>query len=96
VAEIGQIKDGRSKVIFFNQKEVAIFNFDGNFYALENLCPHRKGPLSEGTIADGAIVCPWHGARFDLKTGTGLPGPHRCDVKSYAVEVEGTEIKISF
>jgi nitrite reductase/ring-hydroxylating ferredoxin subunit len=94
VADVRQIAEGRAKIIFFDQKEVAIFNCNGEFYALENLCPHQKGPLSAGTLEGGAIVCPWHGARFELKTGKGLPGPHRCDARSYAVRVEGFDLRI--
>lgn len=94
VGDTAQIPEGRRKVIFYEQREVVIFNVNGSFYALENLCPHRKGPLSEGTIVDGTIVCPLHGARFDIETGQGLAGPHRCDLKTYPIEVDGSEISI--
>ncbi len=94
VADVKQISEGRHKIVFFEQKEVVIFNLKGEFYALENLCPHRKGPLSEGIIVDDTIVCPWHGARFDIKTGRGLLGPHRCDAKIFQIAVEGSEIRI--
>lgn len=94
VADLTQIKAGQHKVLYFRQKEIVLFNLAGECYALDNLCPHRNGPLSEGEMADGVVICPLHGARFDIKTGKGLPGPHRCDVKAYTVKVEGTEVKI--
>lgn len=94
VADVRQIPDGGSKVIFFEQREVAIFNVRGRFYAVDNLCPHQKGPLSAGAVDGEVIVCPLHGARFDLKTGKGLAGPHRCDTRAYDMIVEGFDLKI--
>lgn len=95
VADTSQIEEGHNKIIFFRNKEIVIFNIQGESYALENLCPHRGGPLSEGEIYKGIVTCPWHGARFDLKTGTGIKGPHRHNVGSYRIKVEGTAIKIA-
>jgi nitrite reductase/ring-hydroxylating ferredoxin subunit len=94
VGDVRQIPHGSAKVIFFEQREVAIFNINGRFCALDNLCPHEKGPLSAGTVEGEVITCPVHGARFDLRTGRGLPGPHRCDVKAYAVEVKDFEVRL--
>ena len=94
VAEIAQIQPGESKVIYVQQKEIAIFNDQGNFYAIENLCPHRGAPLSAGHVEDGVVTCPHHGARFDLKTGKGLKGPHCQDVKCFQVKVQGQDIEL--
>lgn len=94
VADISQIKEGQRKVIYFRRKEVAIFNISGQFYALDNLCPHRGGPLSEGEVENFTVVCPLHGARFDARTGRGLKGPHRCDTRSYETRVIGSAIAI--
>jgi len=72
-----------------------LINYDGNYYALDNLCPHRKAPLCNGKVENSALVCPRHGAHFDLKTGKGLPGPHRADIDSYAVQISGDNILLS-
>ncbi|MFQ5708443.1 MAG: Rieske (2Fe-2S) protein, partial [bacterium] len=94
VANTWEIAEGQNLVIQFQTKEVVIFNVQGTYYALDNLCPHRNGPLSEGEVSVGTVMCPWHGARFDLKTGKGLIGPHQSDVRAYPVLVEGTDLKI--
>lgn len=82
-------------MIFFENREVVIFNVKGDFFAVENLCPHRGGPLSEGEISGGVVTCPWHGARFDIKTGKGLKGPHRSNITAYQVKIAGTELKLA-
>jgi nitrite reductase/ring-hydroxylating ferredoxin subunit len=50
-------------------KEIALFNIDGSFFALDNACTHEKGPLAEGDIEGHEVTCPWHGAKFDIRTG---------------------------
>ena len=53
-----------------NGKRVAIWNFEGTFYAIDDTCPHRGGSLSEGYLdSDGAVACPLHGWMFDVRTG---------------------------
>ncbi len=94
VAELAQIPEEGSKVIDFMRKEIALFRHAGKVYALDNLCPHRQAPLSTGEIADGAVLCPWHKARFDLATGKGLPGPHRADIGCYQVEIVNDDIML--
>ena len=49
---------------------IALFNVDGTFYAMDNSCPHAGGPLGEGKVNGGIVECPWHGWRFDIRTGT--------------------------
>ncbi|MFQ5651129.1 MAG: Rieske (2Fe-2S) protein [bacterium] len=83
------------RVVYFKQKEIVIFKVNGEFFAVDNLCPHRQAALSTGEVADGVVTCPWHGARFDLKTGKGLEGPHQADLGCYQVYVEGTAIKLA-
>lgn len=95
VAQAPEIENGQNKVVYFRQQEVVIFNSNGNFYALNNLCPHRQAPLSAGQVENGVVTCPHHGARFDLRTGKGLKGPHRSNIGCYAVKIEGADIKIS-
>jgi nitrite reductase (NADH) small subunit len=48
---------------------VALFNVDGNFYALDGVCPHQGGPLGKGKITGCVVTCPWHGWQFDVRTG---------------------------
>lgn len=53
-------------------QRIAIFNLGGTYYAIEDTCSHRGGPLSEGTLAGNEVICPWHGSRFNAKTGAVL------------------------
>ncbi len=61
-------------------------------YAIDNICTHDSAPLSEGVVTDGCVVCPWHGAEFDLETGEALTPPAVEDVRTYKVVVSGDEI----
>ena len=69
--------------------EVAVYNVDGSFYATDNACTHKQGPLNEGTL-DGCLVeCPWHGSKFDVRTGQVTLGPAKQPLKTYRVTLDG-------
>ena len=72
-------------------KTVCVANVDGVFYAMDNICLHRGGPLGQGMIEDGKVVCPWHGWRWDPKTGQ---AEQRAEAKVavYPVKVENGEV----
>jgi len=76
-------------------KPVAIFQMDGEYFAISNVCAHMDGPLIDGSLdKDGNIVCPWHGYRYDPKTGKAPRGaPER--VEAYEVKVQGDDIYVS-
>ena len=83
-----EIPPGGSKVVQVRERAVAIFNFAGTLYAIENTCPHQGGPLGEGYLEEnGVISCPWHGWTFDLKTGVS-PLDRDVRVGCYPVRVE--------
>jgi nitrite reductase/ring-hydroxylating ferredoxin subunit len=69
--------------------DVAVFNVDGSLCATQATCPHRQGPLSEGTVAGSTVTCPWHGSQFNVCTGAVLQGPATDPLKTYRVIVEG-------
>ena len=75
-------------------QSVAIFSVDGEYYAIGNECTHAGGSLGEGECEGTKVMCPWHGATFDIKTGAALSAPASENVKSYKVRVEGEEIQI--
>lgn len=80
---------GQSVKVYLGSQQVALFNVDGGYYALNNRCPHARGPLCEGKVDAGAtpgVTCPWHNASFDLATGAVLDGPIRTPVQAYAVK----------
>ena len=94
VARTGDIAPGQGKAVESGGKRIAVFNVDGTFYAIDDTCTHRGGPLSQGAVEGTAVTCPWHGAIFDLARGTVLGAPAPRDVASYAVRVEGEDIEI--
>jgi len=65
---------GSSVRVAANGTEVAVFNVGDRLYGLEARCSHREGPLDRGTISEGAVKCPWHGAQFDLESGAVVGG----------------------
>jgi len=87
-----EITPGTGRTLTLEGKDVAVFNVDGTFYALDNTCPHRGGPLGEGELEGCAVTCPWHAWTFDLKTGDSLTDDLK--VACYETKVEGGSILI--
>ena len=82
LADTKDIPLGKSIIVLSPKgQEIAIFNIDGEFYALENLCPHQGGPLGEGDIEDSCVTCPWHGWQFDIATGECINVPGESTAK---------------
>ena len=94
VATTGDLAPGQGKMVEVNGTEIALFNLQGNFYAINNTCPHRGGPLSEGEIEGEQVTCPWHGAIFNIKSGEVLGPPAPKGVARYNVRLAGRDIEI--
>src|SRR6266568_8083210 len=94
VAKAGEIAPGRAKCVELNDREIALFNIDGAFHAIDNTCTHVGGPLSEGEVAGREVTCPWHGAVFDVTSGQVLGPPAGQAVGRYEVRVNGTDIEV--
>jgi len=94
IATIEEIPIGQAKKVRVGNKDVAIFNVSGTFYAIDDSCPHRGGPLSEGELQGREVTCPWHGAAFDITTGAHLCPPANSDVMTYKVQVMDNEVMI--
>ena len=75
-----------------NEREIALFNIDGEFYAIENSCPHQGAPLSEGILCDRVIECDLHGWQFDLRSGECLTVQEK--IETYKVVVEDDLVKV--
>jgi len=93
VARTDEILPGQVKVVQVNQRQIALFNVDGRFYAIYNICPHEGGPLAEGRRKGCVVYCPWHDLAFDIRNGQATDGGGYC-VGSYDVRVEGDEIYV--
>lgn len=96
VAELDEVPPGASKRIYLGSEAVAVFNLGGTYYAVSDRCTHGRASLSEGKVDPKSCIleCPWHGGRFDLKTGVPTAGPPVVPVKTYQVKVNGTQILV--
>lgn len=94
VASTSDLKPGENKIVFVEDEEIALFNINGEFFAISNSCPHRGGPLGEGSLDGEVITCPLHGWRFNVKSGVNEVMPN-VKVPCYQVKVEGNDILVS-
>jgi nitrite reductase/ring-hydroxylating ferredoxin subunit len=97
VALVEELPPGAGKRVYLANEAVAVFNIDGSYYAVSDRCSHGRASLSEGTIVDREtciLECPWHGGRFDLKSGVPTGGPPVVPVKTYRVKVVGEQILV--
>jgi nitrite reductase (NADH) small subunit len=86
---------GQIKEVAIGGRLVCIANIDGIIYATDNTCPHWGGPLGQGIIRDGKLVCPWHGWTFDLKTGETCKSA-RVKLARHRVVIHGDEVFLEF
>ena len=94
VARVEEVLPGQGKTIEAGGVQIALFNVDGAFFAIDNTCTHAGGPLGEGTLEKNQVECPWHGAHFDVKSGEALSPPAFEKVASYKVRVNGSDIEV--
>lgn len=85
----GEIPEGSGKTVTVAGRRVALFNLDGEYHALDDVCPHRGGSLGCGTVEGESVVCPQHEWTFDIRTGR---LPMGGGVESFPVRVDGDEI----
>ena len=83
-----------SKLVDAGGQAIALFQVAGSYYAIENLCSHRGGSLADGMLDGHEVTCPWHVARFDIRTGAHLCPPAPQGVKSFPVRINGSDIEI--
>lgn len=93
-ASVNDIKPGEMKNIDIGGAEVCIANVNGEFCAISNTCPHKGGPLADGTLDGDLVTCPWHGWKFSVKTGVS-PVAKTVKVDSFEVKVEGNDVLVS-
>ena len=94
VALVSDVAPGSARAFDVDGRRLALFNVQGTFYAIEDTCPHRGGPLSEGELEGVTVTCPWHGATFDVRTGAVTGAPARSDVQSFPVRVDGNDVLV--
>ena len=92
---VGRVADFRpgGTMVVVNGRHVALFRVGDRFYALDNLCLHKAGPLCEGEIEDGVVTCPWHGWSYDIRTGI-LLQDGKVGVSAHDVTITGDVVAV--
>jgi nitrite reductase (NADH) small subunit len=93
VGRTGEFTPGRGKMVVVSGRHVALFRLGDEFFALDNLCLHRGGPLCEGPVANNVVTCPWHGWSYEIKTGMMVQDP-RVGVSRHDVRLEGDVVSV--
>lgn len=91
IGDTADFTEGRPKLIQVDERPVAIIRVGETLFAIEDMCPHRGGPLSEGTIEGATVTCPWHKAAFDLRTGASTDAGSAKSIQTFRVSIQGTE-----
>ena len=89
-----ELREGEARRVQAGDARVLLVREGGEVRALAETCAHLGGPLAEGTIEDGSVVCPWHGSRFELATGRVLDGPATMPQPCFAVRVREGQIEV--
>ncbi len=94
VATTADIPPGTGKAVEVAGKAIAVFNCDGAFYAIDNTCLHRGGPLGEGALSGSTVTCPWHGWEYDVTSGA-CTMDSSVKVQRFDVKVEGQDVLVA-
>ncbi len=93
VGSVSDFPEGQAREVVAEQRVVAIYNVQGNIYALDGVCPHQGGPLGRGTLDGYVVTCPWHGWQYDVRTGQ-HQSIRSLVHRSYAVKVVDDQVYI--
>jgi len=94
VAREGEIRPGQCRVVDVDDVMVAVYNVEGEYYAIEDTCTHDGGELASGAVEGDEVICPRHGARFCIKSGEALTAPAYEDVERYPTRVEKGTVQV--
>ncbi len=96
VAKVGDIPEGQGRCFAVNGTMVGVFLDQGNYFAINDFCPHMGASLSEGHVEDGAVMCPWHAWRFRLCDGAWLDNT-KSNIRSasYELRIEDGQIQVN-
>jgi nitrite reductase/ring-hydroxylating ferredoxin subunit len=93
VCAVSQIPDKRARIVCAGGERIAVFKYDGMLSAISNVCQHQNGPLGEGKIVGGCVVCPWHGYEYRPDTGA-APPPFTEAVPTFRVRVVDGRVQV--
>ncbi|MBI3783701.1 MAG: nitrite reductase small subunit NirD [Deltaproteobacteria bacterium] len=91
VAAVAEIPAGEGRTVEVSGRQIALFNSGGEFYAIDNICKHKGGPLGEGELDDKTVLCPLHGWAYDITSGECLEDD-ACSVERFEIKVENGEV----
>lgn len=94
-AEASSLLPGSGRTVEIRGRRFALFNLDGEFFALDDACPHRQAPLGAGSVESDQVFCPMHGWNFNIRTGTCVVNPDR-PVRTYRTQIVDGEVQIEF
>ena len=92
VAKLSEIAPGSTRRVLVDSMGILLCNAGGQIYAIEDVCTHDGGPLDQGELEGECIVCPRHGATFDVRTGDALTLPAVVPVMTFPVSIEGDDV----
>ena len=94
VAAVDDVPPGSGKVVQAGGRTLALFNVEGAFYALDNTCLHRGGPVGEGDLEGVVVTCPWHGFQYDVTTGRNVFDPD-VGLETFPVRVTNGDVEVA-
>jgi len=94
VTQEDELGPGECRVISTEAGEIAVFNIDGEFYAIADICTHDGGELASGKCEGDVIICPRHGARFCIRDGRALTPPAYEDVETFPVRIDNGMVQV--
>jgi nitrite reductase (NADH) small subunit len=94
VARVEDVPPGTVKAVEAGDEPIALANVDGTFYATQGKCLHLEGPLGEGSLEGCFLTCPWHGWRYDVRTGKN-DFDLAIEARTFDVHVENGEVKVA-
>lgn len=95
VGKTSEVQDGKLMHITAGGKEMVVTKLDGNYYAMDNVCTHAGADLHEGELSNNVLTCPWHGAKWDIKTGNLISFPQKLKpLQSHKISIENDTLYI--
>ncbi len=94
VLRLGDLGPGEMRLVSVGDAEIVVANIDGTFCAFANSCPHSEGPLADGELDGDIVTCPWHGSRFNVRTGAVVDGETDDPVAVFEVSVVGEDVQV--
>ena len=94
VAAVDELSDPGQQLVEVDDRLVVLFRVNGEFFAIDDVCTHDGGPLSDGVLCDHEIACPRHGAKFDIRTGRALTMPATKPTLAHDVRIEGNSVLV--